>query len=62
MKTKNSADVAAAIERELIARFGVPVEIRVDRGLEFAGAVDDLCVKLGIRKSSISVQHPQANG
>jgi len=47
---------------EVFCRYGLPEELRFDRGLEFAGAIRDMCVKFDIKRSVISVQHPQANG
>ena len=34
----------------------------MDRGLEFAGKVTDLCKELRIKRSVISSKHPQGNG
>ena len=62
MKTKSSEEVVAALKLNIIARFGVPLEFRVDRGLEFAGSVVKLCDELGIKRIAISTFHPQANG
>ena len=39
MRSKNSGEVSEALKLYIIARFGVPQEFRVDRGLEFAGSV-----------------------
>jgi IS30 family transposase len=39
MKTKTSSEVAEAIRLHILARFGVPKELRFDRGREFAGEV-----------------------
>ena len=54
MRSKASKEVAQALELNIFARFGVPVEIRVDRGLEFAGNVTDLCERLGVKRHAIS--------
>ena len=43
MYSKGSKEVADALELNIIARFGVPDELRMDRGLEFAGHVVTLC-------------------
>lgn len=61
-RTKSSEEVAKALELHIFARFGLPMELRVDRGLEFAGKVKELCNKLNIKWVSISTQNPQANG
>jgi hypothetical protein len=37
MKTKSSGEVMDMIKLHIIARFGVPKELRMDRGKEFAG-------------------------
>jgi Integrase core domain. len=39
MKTKSSEEVAEVLRHHIIARFGVPRELRMDRGKEFAGEV-----------------------
>ncbi len=62
MFSKGSKEVADALELNIIARFGVPSELRMDRGLEFAGHVISMCERLGIDRRVISTQHPQANG
>jgi Integrase core domain len=43
MRTKTSAEVAQALRLNIFARFGIPDELRMDRGLEFAGEVIALC-------------------
>jgi hypothetical protein len=48
MKTKSSEELAEVLRHHIIARFGVPRELRMDRGKEFAGEVIALCEKLGI--------------
>jgi hypothetical protein len=62
MRTKASTEVAQALRFNIFARFGIPDELRMDRGLEFAGEVITLCDLLGIKRSVISTQHPQGNG
>lgn len=54
MRTKSSQEVAQVIQLHLIARFGIPRELRSDRGREFLGEVTALCNKYGIRKVLIS--------
>lgn len=49
MRTKESGEVAKALYRHIIARFGKPEALRSDRGLEFSGEVSTLCQELGIR-------------
>ena len=58
MYTKTPKEVVAALELHIFARFGIPLEIRVDRGLEFAGELITTCNKFNIKRSTISVQHP----
>lgn len=58
MRSKSSQEVADALELNIYARFGVPVELRMDRGLEFAGKVTQMCDQLGIKRKVISTQHP----
>lgn len=55
MRTKSSEEVAEVLRHHIIARFGVPKELRMDRGKEFAGAVTTLCDNLGIQRNAISV-------
>ena len=43
MRSKTSAEVAQALRLNIFARLGIPDELRMDRGLEFAGEVIDLC-------------------
>lgn len=62
LKTKSSLEVAEALRLNIISRFGVPLELRSDRGLEFAGEVIELCKTLDIRRHVISTMHPQGNG
>ena len=62
MRTKSSAEVVEVLRMGIVARFGVPVEMRFDRGLEFAGSVKGFCEDLGISRVVISTMHPQANG
>ena len=58
MSSKLSSEVAAALKLHIIARFGVPLKIRCDRGLEFAGKVRTLCEEYRIQRKTISTQHP----
>ncbi len=48
MRTKSSSEVAQVLDLNIFARFGIPNELRMDRGLEFAGEVKQLCEKLRI--------------
>ena len=43
MKSKNSSEVWDRMYTQVFCRFGLPVEIRCDRGKEFAGAVKQGC-------------------
>ena len=55
MRTKASSEVAQVLTAHILARFGVPSEFRMDRGLEFAGEVTEMCNKYGIDRKVISV-------
>ena len=55
MRSKKPAEVVETLELNLIARFGVPLEMRMDRGLEFAGEMNDFCNRLGISQHKSSV-------
>lgn len=55
MKTKNSTEVWQALYDYIFVRFGLPYEIRTDRGREFAGMVDVKCREYGINLIKISV-------
>lgn len=49
-----SLEVAKACSLNAFARFGVPSEIRVDRGTEFAWHLSTLRSDLGISRHTIS--------
>ena len=48
MRSKRPAEVVEVLELNIVARFGVPLELRMDRGLEFAGELNEYCKRLGI--------------
>ena len=48
MHLKLSSEAATTLKLHIITCFGVPLEIRCDRGLEFAGEVHTLCEAYGI--------------
>lgn len=58
MKTKSFPEVAEAIKLYVIARFGVPKDLRFDGGREYAGDIKALCEKLNIAYKAISTKHP----
>ena len=58
MHSKLSSKVAATLKLHIIACFGVPLKIRCDRGLKFAGEVCTLCKEYRIQRKTISTQHP----
>lgn len=62
MYTKSSEEVWKVLYTQLFCRFGLPLEIRSDRGREFAGMVATKCKEYGVRLVNISVQNPKANG
>ena len=62
MKTKSLVEVWQVLHDNLFCRFGLPLELRTDRGREFAGKLKTKCEEYGVRLVTISVQHPQANG
>lgn len=43
MYTKSTLEVALAFNLHVVARFGIPLEIRVDPGTHFAGHQCVLC-------------------
>jgi transposase InsO family protein len=59
----STADCAAAMVREWVARFGVPVAVTSDRGAQFTSILwATFCGLLGIQHHPTSAYHPQANG
>ena len=62
MRTKSSEEVWKVLYTQLFCRFGLPLELRSDRGREFSGVVQTKCEQYGIKLIKISVQNPRANG
>ena len=62
LRSKSSQEVANALYNHIFSRFGLPYVIRSDRGREFRGEVEALCVKFRVKHVEISRAHPQANG
>lgn len=54
MYSKTSKEVWDVMFAEVFCRFGLPVELRFDRGLEFAGEVSQMCDTYNIRRIVIS--------
>lgn len=54
MKTKSSKEVWEVMFNNVFSRYGMPLEIRCDRGTEFAGVVTEKCASYGIRRNTIS--------
>ena len=60
MRTKTIAEVFV---REILCRYGVPLEIHTDQGCNFdSKLIKELCQLLGIRKTRATPLHPQSNG
>lgn len=55
MRSKFSQEVWSALFDQIFSRFGLPKELRCDRGREFAGVVKQKCLEYGIRYVRISV-------
>ena len=55
MKTKSSVEVWNVLYGKIFARFGVPVELRCDRGNEFRGVLTQQCEQYGVRIVRTSV-------
>lgn len=55
MKTKSSEEVWQVLFEQVFCRFGLPLEIRCDRGKEFAGVLTTKCAEYNIRIVRISV-------
>jgi hypothetical protein len=55
MRTKTSEEVWNVLYSQLFCRFGLPVELRCDRGREFTGMVSRKCEDYGVRIVRISV-------
>ncbi len=58
MKTKSADEVWNVMYDQIFTRFGLPVEIRSDRGREFAGIMITKCKEYGVRLIKTSVQNP----
>ena len=50
MRSKSSTEVAEVMKDQIFTRYGLPREIRCDRGREFAGEVTDLCRRYGVKR------------
>ena len=59
---RKSNTIADWIIKNIIALFGIPIEIRTDNGSEFLATVGRVCEEFGIRHRRITPHHPQANG
>jgi len=60
MRTKTVTEVFV---REIVCRYGVPLEVHTDQGRNFdARLVKELCQLLGIQKTRTTPLHPQSNG
>ncbi len=63
LPNQEATTVAEVLVRELISRFGVPLELHSDQGRNFESAVfQQLCEALGIRKTRTTALHPQSDG
>jgi len=58
MRTKESREVWDVLYSQVFTRFGLPLELRCDRGRESMGAVIVKSEDYGIKISRILVQHP----
>jgi transposase InsO family protein len=60
MRTKTIAEVFV---REIVCRYGVPLEVHTDQGRNFdSNLIKELTQLLGIRKTRATPLHPQSNG
>jgi transposase InsO family protein len=60
---KSAEDVASALFKEWIARYGVPSTILSDNGLEFRNnLLNALSERLGVRRQFSAPYHPKTNG
>jgi transposase InsO family protein len=60
---KEARTVAQVICDDIIGVFGMPLSIHSDQGDEFVNAVlAELCLILGIQRTTITPYHPQGNG
>jgi len=63
LKTATSEEIAHALIKEWISRYGVPMEILTDQGPNMIGAVMRQCLQeMSIRAKRSSPEHPAANG
>ena len=54
LKPKTSSEVWDIMFEEVFCRFGLPVELRCDRGTEFLGKVKEKCDEFNIQRVAIS--------
>lgn len=60
---QEAATLADVLVKEFIGRFGVPLELHSDQGRNFESKLfQEVCQKLGIRKTRTTTLHPQSDG
>lgn len=59
---KESGKVWDVLYSHMFTRFGLPLELKYDRGLEFIGMLSVYSKEYGIKVSHISVQHSFGSG
>ena len=60
---QEATTVAEVLVKELVSRFGVPVELHSDQGRNFESRVfQEMCRILGIKKTRTTPLHPQSDG
>jgi Integrase core domain len=63
LKSISARDCADSFVSGWVARFGVPLKMTMDRGVQFTSEVwAALCSSLGITHNQTSAYHPQSNG
>jgi hypothetical protein len=59
----DTTHIAQALLYELVLKFGVPSRLITDNGSSLVGdAMSQVCLRLGIKRSLTSVEHPQTDG
>ena len=63
LENQQAVTVAEVIVKELISRFGVPLQLHSDQGRNFeAELFQRMCELLGINKTRTTALHPQVDG
>lgn len=63
LPNQEAVTIAEVLVKELISRFGIPLELHCDQGRNFESQLfTELCRILGVRKTRTTALHPQSDG